>query len=243
MSIKQEIRKILWKVGYDFCRFTPTKHPIARKKQIFETCEIDIVLDIGANTGQFAQQLRNDIDFKNKIISFEPLSSVFKVLKQNAKGDSEWEVFNYALGDTEEKKEINIAGNLFSSSFLDMLPTVLRSAPEAKYIGKELVDIKTLDSIFRDLCDTAKNVYMKIDTQGFERKVLKGAEKSLSQIDIVQMEMSLLSLYEGEFLFNDMCMLMAEKGYSLIGIETGFSDRHTGRLLQVDGIFQAAVSK
>ena len=241
MSIKHEMRKILWKIGYDIYKFTPDDHPIARKKQIFKTFKIDIVLDIGASTGLFAQHLRSDIGYTNRILSFEPQSAAFEVLKKNAEGDTNWEVFNYALGDNEEKKEINIAGNLFSSSLLDMLPSHLGSAPSSKYIRKELVDIKTLDSLFSGLCDPAKKVYMKLDTQGYESKVLTGAEKSIKKIDFVQMEMSLLPLFEGEVLFNDMCLFMAKKGYSLIGIETVFSDRLTGRLLQVDGIFQAAV--
>lgn len=240
MRIKHKLRKILRNAGYDVCRFTPSDHPIARKKLIFESCKIDTVFDIGANSGQFAQQLRNEVGYSNRIFSFEPLSSAFELLKANAINDSGWNVFNYALGDTEEKKEINIARNLLSTSFLDMLPSHLQSAPESKYIGKELVDIKTLDSLFNDLCRPTNNVYMKIDTQGFESKIIKGAEKSLEQIGIVQMEMSLVPLYEGEILFNEMCMLMTERNYCLIGMEPGFSDQANGRLLQVDGIFKAA---
>lgn len=78
---------------------------------------------------------------------------------------------------------------------------------------------------------------MKIDTQGFESRVIKGAAQSLSHIDTVQMEMSLVPMYDGELLFNDMCKLMSEKGYSLIAIEPGFADQESGQLLQVDGIF------
>ncbi len=78
---------------------------------------------------------------------------------------------------------------------------------------------------------------MKIDTQGFESKVLKGTEKSFTHINIVQMEMSLVPLYENELLFHEMCIYMKEKGYGLIGLEPGFYDHTTGQLLQVDGIF------
>lgn len=237
MSIKHELRKFLWKFGYDISKFTPIYHPLARRRQIFEYYAIDTVLDIGASSGQFAQQLRGDIGYANRIISFEPLSSAFELLKANAEADPSWEVFNCAIGDTEEKREINIAGNSYSSSLLNMLPSHLKSAPESKYIGREVIDIKTLDSLFGDLCKSANSIYMKIDTQGFESKVLKGAGKSLARIDTVQMEMSLVPLYEGELLFNEMCMLMSEKGYSLVAIETGFSDLVSGQLLQVDGIF------
>jgi len=241
MYIKHKIRKTIRKFGYDISRFTPAYHPIARIKKLFETYKFDVVLDIGANTGQFAKQIR-DIGYSKRILSFEPLSSAFEVLKKNAKGDPGWEVFNYAIGDIDEKRDINIASNSFSSSLLDMSTSFLRLVPAVDYVGKEMTNIKTLDSIFSDLCETSKNFYMKIDTQGFENKVLKGADKSLKQIDFVQMEMSFIPLYKDEILFIDMCNFMAEKGYSLIGIETGITDQRTGRLLQVDGIFQSAAS-
>lgn len=237
MSIKRKIRKFLWKLGYDFSRVTPTSHNLARRKQILKSYEIDTVLDIGANSGQFAQQLRGDIGYTHRILSFEPLSTAFKLLKEQAQDDPAWEVFNYAIGDTEEKREINIAGNSYSSSLLNMLPSHLKTLPDSKYIGKEIIDIKKIDSLFGDICKTGKNVYMKMDTQGFESKVLKGAENSLPHIDTVQMEMSLVPLYDGELLFNEMCILMGQKDYTLVAIENGFSDPASGQLLQVDGIF------
>ncbi|MCX5848559.1 MAG: FkbM family methyltransferase [Deltaproteobacteria bacterium] len=236
MGIKQELRKAFRRVGYDVCRFTPETYPLARRKQLLKSYSIDVVFDIGANSGQYAQQLR-DLGYANRIISFEPLSSAFGLLNEKAGSDPNWEIFNIALGDTEGKQEINIAGNSYSSSLLDMLPSHLASAPESKYIGKQTIEIKRLDSIFGGLCKTTDRVYMKIDTQGYESKVLKGAEKSLMQIDTIQMEMSLIPLYEDETLLPEMCMSMRKKGYSLVAIETGFSDLNSGQLLQVDGIF------
>jgi hypothetical protein len=52
------------------------------------------------------------------------------------------------------------------------------------------------------------------------------------------MEMSLVPLYGTELLFDEMCILMREKGYTLIAIENGFSAPDTGQLLQIDGIFR-----
>ena len=238
MNVKHNLRKFLWAFGYDISRFVHTSHPLARRRRILEYYEIDAVIDIGANSGQFARALREDIGYKRRILSFEPLSQAFKLLKANAKDDPAWSVFNYALGDIEEERVINIAGNSLSSSFLDILPSHLMSAPDSGYIGKEVIEIKTLDSVFDDLCKSAKNVYMKIDTQGFESKVLTGAAMSLSRIDTVQMEMSLVPLYGGELLFDEMCNLMRGKGYTLIAVENGFSVPATGQLLQIDGIFR-----
>jgi hypothetical protein len=78
---------------------------------------------------------------------------------------------------------------------------------------------------------------MKIDTQGYESRVLQGAQGSLARIDTVQMELSLVPLYEGELLFQEMWELLRAKGYTLVAIESGFSAPASGQLLQVDGIF------
>jgi FkbM family methyltransferase len=238
MKATHRLRRILWKFGYDICRFDRTSHPLARRKHILENYQIDTVLDIGANSGQFARELRQDIGYLDRIISFEPLGEVFKSLQAHAKGDQRWEIFNFAIGDADEKREINISANSLSSSLLDILPSHLNAAPESKYIGKEVIDIRSLDSMFERVCKNSKNVYMKIDTQGFESKVLKGAALSLPKIDTVQMEMSLVPLYGTELLFDEMCILMREKGYTLIAIENGFSVPDTGQLLQIDGIFR-----
>ena len=233
------MRKLFWKAGFDICKFTPSNHPIARSRRLFQTNNIDVVLDIGANTGQFADHVRNKVGYSKRILSFEPLSSAFKILKKNAENDPRWEVFNFAIGSIEGRNEINIASNSFCSSLLNASTLLIQSLPGFEYVGKELVEIKTLDSILPGLCNSADNIYLKIDTQGFENEVLKGANQSLKYIDFVQMELSLNPLYEGETLFNDMCIKMAKMGYSMIGIEPVYSDRNTGQLLQVDGIFQA----
>jgi hypothetical protein len=95
----------------------------------------------------------------------------------------------------------------------------------------------TLDAVFAELCASAKSIYLKIDTQGYEDKVLRGAQASLARIDTIQVEMSLVPLYKDELLFADMCTLLGAKGYTLVSLEGVFSDPVTGHLLQVDGIF------
>lgn len=237
MTVKHELRRLLWKVGYDVGRFTPASHPIARRKRLLATYGIDTVLDVGANAGQFATELRKDMGYGGRILSFEPLGAAFESLRTAAADDPLWEVFNFGLGDTDEKREINVSDNSYSSSLLEMLPSHLAAAPNSRYIGKESVVLKRLDSMFTSLCGDSGHLYLKIDTQGFEDRVLQGAETSLAQIHTVQMELSLVPLYEGQALFTDLCVLMRDKGYSLVALENGFSDGATGELLQADGIF------
>jgi FkbM family methyltransferase len=210
---------------------------LARRMKLLDSHGVDVVLDVGANEGQYAKELRCN-GYKGRIISFEPLNSAYKLLAVSAKADGgTWDTFNMALGDKLDDVVINIAGNSYSSSILEMLDTHLNAAPQSEYIGQEQVKLVTLDSIFDSLSLKGKKIFLKIDTQGFEENVLKGAENSLRLIDIIQLEMSLKPLYRGELLFPEMYALLCGKGYHLFSIEPGFSDPQTGALLQMDGIF------
>jgi len=101
MTLRHKLRKLLWKKGWDISRFTPALHPIAKKQQFLSSNNIDLILDVGANVGQFAMDIRNEIGYTGQIISFEPLSSAFKLLKVNSKNNMHWKVYNYALGDDD----------------------------------------------------------------------------------------------------------------------------------------------
>ena len=237
MKLKHRLRQWLWKFGVDISRFHPSIHPLALRRQLFRSFGIEVVLDVGANTGQFALKLRTDTGYSGRIVSFEPLSSAFTALQANARGDRLWEVHNFALGDADGTEELNVAGNSESSSLLAMLPSHRRAAPESAYVGRERVAVRTLDSVFDTIIARPCRIFLKIDTQGAESRVLRGGEKALAGIDTVQLEMSLLPLYEGERPLSEMLSLMEGKGYSLVSLEPGFADEHTGQVLQVDGIF------
>lgn len=106
MGLKHKIRTWLWKLGYDVTRFEAASHPIARRKNFLRAFGIDTVLDVGANTGQFALTLRNDLGYAHTILSFEPLSSAFDQLQSRAAADRRWQAFHHGLGDREETREI-----------------------------------------------------------------------------------------------------------------------------------------
>ncbi len=236
MRIRRTIKVLLKKAGYDLVRFAPDSDPLARRMKLLNGYGVNVVLDVGANVGQSGKQLRN-LGYQGRIISFEPLSSAYKLLTLSAKADGSWDTFNLALGDKSDNVIINIAGNSLSSSMLEMLPAHIKSLPNSEYIAQEQVRMVTLDSIFDSLSLKGKKIYLKIDAQGFEENVIKGATNSLRLIDIIQLEMSLTPLYRGELLFPEMYALLCRKGYQMVSIEQGFSDSETGVLLQIDGIF------
>lgn len=129
------IRKIVRNLGYDVVKYDHASNQIARRIKILETENINLALDVGANIGQYAQELR-EIGYSDKIVSFEPLSSAYKSLNINSKKDPLWETHNLALGSKKGEEEINVAGNSQSSSILEMLPLHATSAPESVYINK-----------------------------------------------------------------------------------------------------------
>jgi len=229
------VRRAVRKMGFDLVRFP---HPSERhRRSLLESLEVDLVLDVGANTGQFGTRLRREVGYAGRIVSFEPMAAAFAELARQSSSDPLWEARNHALGDRETEAEIHVAGNSYSSSLLEMLPAHLEAEPGSKYVASETVRVKSLDGLFEGLREGARSVLLKLDVQGFEKQVLDGAAASLPHIAAVQMEMALVPLYSGETLFRDHWARMETLGYELVSVEPAFNDPRTGRLLQVDGIF------
>lgn len=233
--MKSLIHNFLKKRGIQIAKYP--NDDLKRRMLIVKNNKIDTLLDVGANKGQYAIQMRR-LGYDKKLLSFEPQQDAFNVLKKVATKDPQWEVYDYALGDENTNSSIHIADNSFSSSILNMLPAHLESAPESKYVGNQEIEIKKLDSIFDTLCSPSASVMLKIDTQGYEKNVIDGAEESLKSIKIIQLEMSILPLYENEILYIEMIQYLKARGFELFSLESGgFYDLNSGQLLQVDGIF------
>ena len=199
--------------------------------------EIDLVLDVGANAGRFASEIRQ-CGYAGRIVSFEPLSQAHGQLLQSSEGDSMWEAYpRCALGDHDGEVDINIAGNSESSSILPMLESHLSAAPESAYEGKEIAPIKTLDAVAGQYLKDAQAPFLKIDTQGFDWLVLDGARDTLPQIKGILVELSLVPLYGGQHLWREVIDRLEAEGFTLWAFTPAFSDQASGRSLQVDGIF------
>lgn len=199
---------------------------------------INVIFDIGANSGQFALKVLQS-GFYGKIISFEPTSKIYETLQRNSKKFTNWLVHERtAVGDQCGTVMINIAGNsAASSSVLPMGKAHQEAAPEANFVSSEDVPLITLDSVFNQYTSEKSKCLLKIDVQGYEEQVLTGALASLKEIDAVKLECSLVSLYEGDKTFEFYFEFFKANGFELFDIETGFSNPVTGRLLQFDALF------
>jgi FkbM family methyltransferase len=197
---------------------------------------INLVLDVGANEGWFAVRLRAS-GYRGRIVSFEPLAEMFGKLESRSEVDDRWESFHLALGSEARTATLNIAGNWASSSLLPMNPRHRIAEPRSEYVGSQQCEVVTLDSLRERLIDPSEHAYLKLDVQGSELEVLKGAEEVLDQVEVIQAELSLLPLYDGAPLLGSVVGYLDERRFGLVGLTPAFVDQSTGTILQVDGIF------
>lgn len=202
--------------------------------KLMEKCGVDLVLDVGANTGQFARWLRKG-GFRGEIISFEPLSDAFAALERACAQDGNWSCHKLALGEDNGTATINISLNSASSSLLRSRDWATAVEPGIAYVGQETVDVRRLDEFLPSLTD-ARRIFLKIDTQGFERHVLEGARDVMSRIAMVQLELAWTPAYEGQAELSEMAGLMREQGFVPILIEPAWTDKN-GTLREMDVVF------
>jgi FkbM family methyltransferase len=231
-------KKIFQGFGILVRKYNPATSEELRRIRLLEHFKVDLVFDIGANKGQYATGII-DAGFGNRIVSFEPLSSAYSVIEKESAGSSTWTVApRCAIGSRREEIEINISANSVSSTLLNMLDSHIEGAPESKIIGKEKVQVYPLDEIGAQYTKGAKNIFLKIDVQGFEQEVLKGAQQMITAAKGIEMEISLVPLYEGQtWLLPQVLEYMESKGFILRSIVPAFTDHKTGIVLQCNGIF------
>ena len=80
-------------------------------------------------------------------------------------------------------------------------------------------------------------ICLKIDTQGYEYEILSGGAETLSLVTAVQIELSIIELYQGQKLYKYFIEFFENKNFILYDIIPGFSNKKTGQLLQFDAIF------
>jgi FkbM family methyltransferase len=237
MSVLHQIRMGLRGWGIELNRYTPAQSSDARLCRLLHRLGVDLVADVGANDGGFARGLRA-AGYSGDIVSFEPLQEAHAQLLIAAASDARWQVMpRMALGERDGQVQINVAGNSTSSSILPMQAAHRDAAPASHYVGAQSVALKRLDSLSHSGLNAARAIHLKVDTQGFEMPVLLGATGFLPRVCSMQLELSLVSLYEGQALYRSVIDWVVEQGFELCGVVPGFVDERSGRMLQMDGLF------
>jgi FkbM family methyltransferase len=205
-----------------------------RRARLLESHQISTVVDIGANTGQYASLLRR-FGYGGRILSFEPDPEAFGVLQKNATNDPRWEVHQKAVGAGSGDAVLRVAENSVSSSLLNVDDRHLRAEPASRVVKSVVVPSISLDEIVAELGGEA--LMVKIDTQGYENQVLASGATTLGAISLLELEMSLVELYAGQWLFRQLDSYVCAAGFRLLSMEEGFFDETTGELLQFDSIY------
>jgi FkbM family methyltransferase len=236
-SQKHLIKRALNSLGVEAHRFHPASSPLARLIAAMRAFEVDLVLDVGANAGQYGADLRAG-GYEGRIASFEPVTRAHAQLVQRSRHDQKWTVHpRCALGAYEGEIEINISANSVSSSVLPMLESHVNAAPGSAYVGQETAPMTTMDGIVERYLAGSRAPFLKIDTQGYEWQVLYGAAATLARLRGIQMELSLLPLYEGQHLWRDCIDRLESEGFVLWSVQPAFVDPANGRTMQLDGLF------
>lgn len=239
-SIKGFIRKIFSILGYQVTKIENASYrssPYGYEPWFIDSVisKIDFVIDAGANRGTFTTKVRVSAG-KNSLpaLLVEPNPSLNSYLKQEFSENAT--ISSVALSDHKGSTEFEIAANDGnSSSILEMQASHLRNAPHAKIVKKISVQTDTLDNLTENL--TFKKALLKIDVQGAELLLLKGASNTLGRTAAILVEMSYLELYKNCALAHEVEEILFRHGYRLMAIEPIFLDKDTQFWLQADGYF------
>lgn len=235
--LKTIVRRAARSAGLEVNRYDPTHSQDARFQAMLEAHKINLIFDVGANEGQFAGHLR-EAGYRGRIVSFEPTAGAWNKLKRASESNPLWEVApRGAIGAEDGEIEFHISANSVSSSALKILDTTVVAAPGAAFVGTERLPLRRLDTVGADYLEPNSVLFMKIDTQGFELQVLQGATELLKKATGVQLEVSLVPIYEGQTLYREIIDSIIGLGFEMWAFSPVFFNGISGRLLQADATF------
>jgi FkbM family methyltransferase len=188
-------------------------------KTLLDRCGVNVVLDVGANRGQFVVRLRRF--YKGKVLSFEPVPQIFADLATAAAPDPQWDVYKLALGSRDTTERFNISASSEFSSFLETNEYCQqRFGVHAAAAREELVSVRRLDGLLEDIVphlDNAK-VFLKLDTQGYDIEVFKGLGDKHKHVVALQTEVSLIPVYSEMPHWTESISFFEKAGFGVTGL-------------------------
>ena len=239
-SLKLLVNKIIAFTGYKISNLKYIYDSELNLMKSLNFFRVKSIIDVGANEGQFVLRLLKN-NFKGNVISFEPMTDAYTKLLINSESNKKkisWHVAEKCgLGSKNFSQDIFISKHSESSSLLKILPKHTNLKPLSKIISTEKINIKKLDSFYDDVEKLDKNIFLKIDTQGYELEVLKGSEKTLKLITALIVEVSLVKLYEKQPLWLDIVNFLKERNFIVWSVDRVMGDISTGESYQLDITF------
>ncbi len=202
--------------------------------RLLRATEANVVLDVGANIGQYATGLR-EIGYRGRIASFEPVAEPFARLEHAAAGDDAWSVHPYALGAEDGTAEINqVPGTM--SSMLTASEFGKQWSDKLQQQTTETIQIRRLESVIDDVTAGLDDVraYLKMDTQGFDLQVFEGAGPALDRVVAMQSEVSCVPIYDGMPRLPEQWKIYEAAGFEAVGVYPVTRDAPTLRAIEFD---------
>lgn len=193
-------------------------------RTLLERLNINCVLDVGANRGQFATELRAS-GYRGYIVSFEPIGNEFALLQKRFGLDKRWKGYQIALGSVETSMHLNVVKNL---TVMSSLLTPIRM--EKAGIAVERVEVRRLDNLFPSILAGIADprVFLKMDTQGYDLEVFKGAGNAVRTLQGLQSELSVKPIYEGMPNYLEALSTYEEAGFDLYNLSVVSRARISG---------------
>jgi len=231
-------KKIAAYFGYEFTRISKSifQNQKLHALELIKRHNIDLVIDVGANMGQFSIGLRNS-GYSGQIISFEPITECYEHLQSIA--DNNWLIENFALGDSNTTEIINISNKTVFSSILNTSEFGKSNFSDSiKIVGKQSIQINKLDDIINGLVKNLdmKKIFLKLDTQGYDHRVILGAANTLAYVHVLQTEVPCKAIYDDTPPFYETLKQLSNTGFNITGIFPLSQDKYTMELLEFDCI-------
>jgi FkbM family methyltransferase len=233
MNAKARIHEFLHRLGLDLVPYSGAYFQSKRRVDLMHRHGINVVVDVGANRGQYAREIRRD-GWRGRIVSLEPLPDAYRLLSAAADRDPSWRALNVAAGSNQQTLPMNVAANSWSSSLLPIGDRHLAVAPESRYTHSIEVPVERVDDVLERVGEEGRP-YLKADTQGYELEVLRGAERTLARAPLVELELSLVELYSGQPLLPAVARHLLDRGFAPVSLEQSFVCN--GKVIQLNGIF------
>jgi FkbM family methyltransferase len=224
--------------------WTGLKNPVARRALRFgvgasiehaaalSRFDFDMIVDVGANRGQFATFARMFFP-PARIICFEPLDEPARIHASVFKNDPLTRLTRVAIASERGNAVMRVTEEDDSSSFLDVAEAQT-AAFGTKVVERREVPCGPLSDFVRP-DEFGKCNLLKIDTQGSELEVLKGIDE-LQRFDVIYCEVSFLTLYVGQALASEIVSYLFSRGFNLAGVFN--LEKHPDqRQIQADMLF------
>lgn len=212
------LRSVCQALGYELIKERKSPSLRSHLRNVFDRYRIDVVLDVGANLGQFGTMIRK-AGYRGHIYSFEPVTASFERLSEAAQGDDRWHVFKLGLGDQPARTSINLSKSSDLNSLLAANDYGRTRYPKIEANEQESIEIDTLDHFLaeHDVSGDAR-IFLKMDTQGYDLKVFEGARNSLGRVLAMLSELSLIPIYENAPHWLDALACYERGGFRVSGL-------------------------